>query len=110
MNQGTWAEEACAIAYIHWIGGEVEGYTIVKPERSEIQFGREVVENLFNGYTILPQFPVLGGKYRIDWYVPELKIAIEFDEGHHSKQLEADARRQFEIEQLLGCRFLRPKK
>ena len=78
-------------------------------KRPEFVFGEEIVERLFAGYTIIRQFPVFGGRYRIDWYVPELRLAIEFDEAHHTSPANAaaDAARQSEIEAALGCRFLR---
>ena len=84
-------------------------HVVVKNERDELVFGEEVVERLFSGYTIIRQFPVFGGKYKIDWYVPELRLAIEFDEDHHTspQNSAADAARQAEIEAALGCRFLR---
>ena len=82
---------------------------VLKRKRAEVVFGEEIVERLFSGYTIIRQFPVFGGKYRIDWYVPELRLAVEFDEAHHatSSNAAADAARQSEIEAALGCRFLR---
>lgn len=47
-------------------------------------------------------------KYRIDLYLPELNIAIEYDENNHRgytyKQQEG---RQKEIEKNLGCKFIR---
>lgn len=84
---------------------------VLKSEREEIVFGEEVVERLFSGYTIIRQFPVFGGKYRIDWYIPELRLAVEFDEAHHvvPANAAADAARQAEIETALNCRFLRYK-
>ena len=82
---------------------------VIRPARDEIKFGEEIVERLFSGYTIIRQFPVFGGKYKIDWYVPELRLAIEFDEVHHTspQNSAADAARQAEIEAALSCRFLR---
>ena len=79
--------------------------------RPEFVFGEDVVERLFSGYTIIRQFPVFGGKYRIDWYIPELRLAVEFDEAHHEtpSSIKRDAARQTEIEAALGCRFLRYK-
>jgi len=82
-------------------------FVVQRFERQEFLFGKEIVENLFSDYTIIPQFPVLKGKYNIDWYIPELKIAIEFDETHHTQIKEKDNARQIEIEAVLGCRFIR---
>ena len=84
---------------------------VIRDARDEIKFGEEIVERLFSGYTIIRQFPVFGGKYRIDWYIPELRLAVEFDEEHHTTPANsaADAARQAEIESALNCRFLRYK-
>lgn len=76
--------------------------------RREFVFGRDIVFNMFSEYQIHSQYPVLG-KYRIDWYIPELKLAIEFDEAHHGYQSEQDKIRQAEIERELGCKFVRYK-
>jgi very-short-patch-repair endonuclease len=78
----------------------------IPSRRKEFKFGEEIVKNLFSDYKIIPQFQVQD--YRIDWYIPELKIAIEFDENHHcGPNSKRDKRRQKEIEKLLGCRFIR---
>jgi very-short-patch-repair endonuclease len=47
------------------------------------------------------------GRFRIDLYVSALNLAIEVDEPHHGRQVEADAERQALIEQGLGCTFRR---
>ena len=106
--------------YAGWLGGDAGaeflayfgvGTIIVNAKRAEFIFGEEIVERLFSGYTIIRQFPVFGGKYRIDWYIPELRLAVEFDEAHHTTPANAaaDAARQAEIESVLNCRFLRYK-
>ena len=47
-------------------------------------------------------------KYRIDYYIPSLNIAIEYDEdGHKGYSYEAHEGRQAYIEEKLGCRFIR---
>ena len=84
------------------------GFEITK-QRNEFAFGDNIVGNLFSKYTVIRQFPVLGGKYRIDWYIPELKLAIEFDEADHIFKKEKDLRRQQAIEVELGCHFIRYK-
>ena len=73
--------------------------------RHEFSFGKDIINNLFSDYGIIEQFSVL--KYKIDWYVPELKLAIEFDEKHHSSKVPNDSKRQKDIENELGCRFIR---
>ena len=52
------------------------------------------------------QFSV--GEYRIDLYLPNLKIAIECDEnGHSNRDLEQEFKRQNFIKQQLNCEFIR---
>lgn len=48
--------------------------------------------------------------YRIDYYIPSLNIAIEYDEnGHANYTYEQHEGRQKEIENKLGCKFIRVK-
>ena len=48
------------------------------------------------------------GNYRIDLYLPEINVAIEYDEnGHRGYTYEAQELRQELIERELGCRFIR---
>jgi len=75
--------------------------------RPEFEFGKKIIEKLFDGYKIVSQYAVKG--YKIDWYIPELNIAIEFDEKHHSKNDNIDKVRQSIIEKNLKCKFLRYK-
>ncbi len=49
------------------------------------------------------------GRFKIDLYIPALKLAVEVDEPFHSRQEEADARRMTCIESELGCEFTRIK-
>jgi hypothetical protein len=76
----------------------------IPTERREFKFGEEIVNNLFSGYEIIPQFQVQD--YFVDWYIPELKLAVEFNEKHHKYKKREDAKRQKTIEKLLGCRFV----
>ena len=46
--------------------------------------------------------------YKIDYYIPSLNVAIEYDEnGHKDYTYEAQELRQELIEKELGCRFIR---
>jgi hypothetical protein len=56
-----------------------------------------------------PQFPVstIGGIFFIDFYFKDLKIAVEFDENYHKKQIEKDCIREEIIKEVLGCSFIR---
>lgn len=64
----------------------------------------DLIEKILN-IKIERQYKV--GKYFIDGYCKELNLAIEVDELHHNKQIEKDKIRQQNIENILGCKFLR---
>ena len=76
-----------------------------KPYSKQFKFGDDIINNLFSGYEILKEYKVLN--YRVDWYIPELNIVIEFDEEHHKNQIKEDRKREHEIKNHLGCIFLR---
>lgn len=92
----------------------VESDSLMFPcsNRKEVEF----IEKLEQ--TLLPldikgvkQYTVKNNKdsyYRIDYYIPSLNIAIEYDEnGHKGYSYEAHEGRQKYIEQELGCKFVR---
>ncbi|EJF05840.1 hypothetical protein ThvES_00020980, partial [Thiovulum sp. ES] len=43
-----------------------------------------------------------GTEYRIDGYIESLKLAIEYEEGHHENQTKEDYEREREIAEKLG--------
>lgn len=54
----------------------------------------------------IKQYSVLG--YRIDYYIENLNIAIEYDEnGHAHYDYKSHELRQKLIEEKIGCRFIR---
>ena len=77
-------------------------------EKKEIAFKKLLISAL-KGYgidNVIHQYKVLN--YRIDFYIPELKIAIEYDENNHiNYSYEAQELRQLKIENVLGCKFIR---
>ena len=58
---------------------------------------------------ILSQYHVAteNGSFKIDAYLPAIKLAVEIDEPYHERQHEKDARRQEVLEKKLGCCFYR---
>lgn len=76
--------------------------------RFEIEFGQKL-KNTFNplNIEIESQKPMLNGKYRIDFYLPEFNLAIEYDEEQHKYHQEEDKQREEEIKKVLGCKFIR---
>lgn len=82
---------------------EVVGVT----SRKEIEFIDQLEETLkpFNLIGIR-QYKI--NSYKIDYYIPSLNLAIEYDENDHkSYSYEAHEGRQKEIEDTLKCRFIR---
>lgn len=80
---------------------------IVLSERKEIGFIKQL-EEFLSEYNIkgIKQYPILN--YRIDYYIPELKLAIEYDENNHnSYSYDKQEGRQKQIEKELGCKFIR---
>ena len=77
--------------------------------RKEISFLSKLKEALkpFK-YNVDDQKRVFDGKYRVDYYVPELNIAIEYDEdSHRNYTYEKHEGRQKEIEKELDCKLIR---
>ena len=130
---GSWAHFQLALQYCSYLGiedayGSIADYYnvpskefIINTIRHEFAFesllidlirnGRKIKEyNKGSGLTIIKQHKCLG--YMIDFYLPEVKIAIEYDEEHHDyyRNRIKDIRRQYLIENELGCKFIRVKK
>ena len=79
-----------------------------KFERKENKFGEQLKETLKPfGIKIEIQKPIFNGKYRIDFYLPECNLVIEYDEQYHKFQREEDKQREEEIKNELHCEFIR---
>lgn len=91
--------------YLVLVTGEGVGVQI--KTRKELEFLDKLKTSLIpfnikgiNQYTVL--------NYRIDYYIPSLNIAIEYDENdHRNYSYKSHKGRQKEIEKELGCRFIR---
>jgi len=81
---------------------------VVKPTRKEILFGWSVY-GVFGGLTkVIEQYNING--FKIDFFMPEFNLAIEYDElDSHKYKSKNDEERQLEIEELLSCSFIRIK-
>ena len=80
---------------------------IIVTTRDEIKF-IEKLKNALMPFNIegVKQYNVLN--YRIDYYIPSLNIAVEYDENNHKNYTyEVHEGRQKEIEEKLHCRFIR---
>lgn len=88
-------------------GFEIEERKYLKILRKEERFKLNL-ETCLQGITlVLSQFPYLN--YYIDFYLPEINLAIEYDEYHHTSKAtkRLDELRQREISNHLGCDFIR---
>lgn len=71
----------------------------------ERRFGKMLNNSLEGIVDVYNQYRV--DNYIVDFYIPELKLIIEYDEKHHKKQIKEDEIRQEYIEKKLGVRFIR---
>jgi very-short-patch-repair endonuclease len=123
QEQGTWVHPLVFKHLFLWLSNalsekdiktiqdllQVNGVSNVeffRQTRQEIEFIDTLLKILepFN-FECVKQYQVLN--YRIDLYIKDLNIAVEYDEGHHSSQAEEDDIRQITIEKQLGCKFIR---
>ena len=86
-----------------------QGYNIslISVSRKEIEF-IELLENVLEpfGYECIRQHTI--NKKRIDLYIKDLNIAIEYDENNHKNYSEENEKERQKIIQLeLGCAFIR---
>lgn len=80
-------------------------------KRQELEF-LDMLEQALEPFNIqgVRQYQIsdMGRKYRIDYYIPSLNIAIEYDENEHKGySYDEHEGRQIEIEKEIGCRFIR---
>ncbi len=96
--------------FIQWLLSE----NLITPKlsihtRKEIEFLDEL-EDALSPFNIkgIRQYSVIDNKYRIDYYIPSLNIAIEYDENNHRYySYEKHEGRQKEVEDQLKCKFIR---
>jgi len=63
---------------------------------------------LYNfGIQTVKEFSLLGSKYKVDLYIPNYNIVVEYDEYHHTTNNDKD--REKEIIEHLNCVFIRVK-
>lgn len=79
--------------------------------RPEFEFEKKIVKRLFSRYKIESQYEVEFDnpkrKHKIDWWIPDLKLAIEYDERHHRRNKKEDQERELRIKEKLECNFIR---
>ena len=62
-------------------------------ENSEILF-KEMLEETLDELKIRVEHQYPAGKYRIDFFIPEYNLAIEYDESYHELKIKEDSERE----------------
>lgn len=89
-----------------FLGGNENIDIYVSNERFEISFFKLLEEALKEiDVKLIHQYYVSG--YRIDFFLPEYNLAIEYDEDHHKLRTKEDKIREKEIKKETGCKFIR---
>lgn len=89
-----------------FLGGNENVDIYVSNERFEITFFKLLKEALEEiGVKLICQHYVSG--YRIDFFIPEYNLAIEYDEDHHKSRTREDRIRERKIKKEIGCKFIR---
>lgn len=66
----------------------------------------EIIKAVYDGYEMKEEYKV--GKYRIDLYFVDHKIAVECDEyGHVDRNSDYEKKREKYLIKKLGCTFIR---
>ena len=89
-----------------FLGGNENIDIYISNERLEISFFKLLKEALKEiDVKLIHQYYVSG--YRIDFFLPEYNLAIEYDEDHHKLRTKEDKIREKEIKKETGCKFIR---
>ena len=89
-----------------FLGGNENIDIYVSNERLEISFFKLLKEALKEiDVKLIHQYYVSG--YRIDFFIPEYNLAIEYDEDHHKLRTKEEKIREKEIKKETGCKFIR---
>lgn len=89
-----------------FLGGNENIDIYVSNERFEISFFKLLKEVLKEiDVKLIHQYYVSG--YRIDFFIPEYNLAIEYDEEHHKLRTKEDKMRERKISKEIGCKFIR---
>lgn len=76
-------------------------------QNKEIRF-RNQLSTILNKFKIRYQFQYSVFQYRIDIYLPDFNIAIEYDENAHKHYTyETQELREMNIKNEIGCKFIR---
>ena len=85
------------VSFLSWLSelGLIQKDLFFIKERKEVQFGKTITPflNSYN-YDVTPQAPI--GPYRVDFFVRDISLCIEFDEKEHEwKKADDDKKTSF---------------
>lgn len=97
---------------LEWYNNQVKNNSeiTILHSRFEDSFMEQLSQTLEPlGYELIRQKPVFDGEYRLDGYIEDLKLAIEYDEEQHftTVNITKDEIRQKRTEKELDCKFVR---
>lgn len=79
---------------------------LLNASRFEVSFSNILLPILDKmGIEVIRQKKVLN--YKIDFYIPEFNLAVEYDEEQHRFSVESDAKRMDDIRKEIDCKFIR---
>lgn len=89
-----------------FLGGK-ENINLYLPQRNSELVFKELLEQALQEFKISFKHQYQIGKYRVDFFIPEYNLAIEYDESYHELKIKEDSEREKEINEILGCDFVR---
>lgn len=89
-----------------FLGGK-ENINLYLPQRNSELVFKELLEQALQEFKISFEHQYQIGKYRVDFFIPEYNLAIEYDESYHELKIEEDNKREKEIVKISGCNFIR---
>jgi very-short-patch-repair endonuclease len=102
--QGTWIHPEIVPELTRWL----EKKPLLKFTRKEEAFYQQLQEFILGlNLNVIIETQYLVYNYKIDFYLLEYNLAVEYDEHYHNSQADRDQIRQSEIEAKLNCTFLR---
>lgn len=88
------------------LGGNKNIELVSASTRFELSFGDMLIKALKElNIEVIKQYYIDG--YKIDFYIPNKNIAVEYDEQQHEYQMKQDKEREEYIKSKLNCKFIR---
>lgn len=70
---------------------------------------KETIHNVFDGVVSYKE-DLQVGQYNVEFYFPEIRLAVEYDEEPHKYHAKEDKEREKNINKVISCDFLRVTK